>query len=154
MHTTRTYYKHLYQALTKLAKNNVELVDILTIGDTKPEFLNIVHPEERQILLDAVKQNQDNVAAIYLQVKSSHKLRNEHKGSSAWYRIGASVLIDDELTKKLANAEELEDAIDLLQNLLYMHPELISFDGEAYSPEGCVYLKGIEGEYKYADYEH
>ena len=63
-------------------------------------------------------------------------------------------MIDDELTQKLANSEELEDAIDLLQNLLYTHPELISFDGEAYSPEGCVYLKGIEGEYKYADYEH
>lgn len=153
MHTTITYYSILYKGLGKLTKENVQLKDILSINDKEPEFLNLVHPEEREVLLDAVKRNQDNLASIYLKVKSAQKLR-KHKGSSAWYRIGASVMIDDELTQKLANSEELEDAIDLLQNLLYTHPELISFDGEAYSPEGCLYLKGIEGEYKYADYEH
>lgn len=153
MHTTRTYYERLYRGLKKLAKNKIQLVDILTIDESEPEFLELIHPEEREVLLDAIKRNQDNIAAIYLKVKSAQRLRN-NKGSSAWYRIGASILIDDELTQKLANAEELEDSIDLLQNLLYMNPELISFDGEAYSPEGCVYLKGIEGEYKYADYEH
>ena len=91
-----------------------------------------------------------------MKVKSAQRLRN-HKaseGSSAWYRIGASILINDELTQKLANAEEIEDSINLLKNLLFMHPELISFDGEAYSPEGCVNLKGIKGEYKFYDYEH
>lgn len=153
MHTTITYYSHLYKALSKLEKNKIRLVDILTIDESEPEFLELIHPEEREVLLDAIKRNQDNVAAIYLKVKSAQRLRN-HKGSSAWYHIGASVLINDELTQKLANAEELEDAIDLLQNLLFMHPELISFDGEYYSPEGCVYLKGIEDEYKFADYEH
>lgn len=153
MHTTRTYYEKLYRGLSKLAKNKIRLVDILTIDESEPEFLELIHPEERKVLLDAIQRNQDNVAAIYLQVKADNNYR-KHKGSSAWYRIGASVMIDDELTQKLANSEELEDAIDLLQNLLYTHPELISFDGEAYSPEGCVYLKGIEGEYKFADYEH
>lgn len=153
MHTTITYYSHLYKALGKLTKYKIRLVDILTIDESEPKFLELIHPEEREVLLDAIERNQDNVAAIYLKVKSSQRLRN-HKGSSAWYRIGASVLIDDKLTQKLANSEELEDAIDLLQNLLYMHPELISFDGEAYSPEGCVYLKEIEGEYKFYDYEH
>ena len=153
MHTTRTYYEKLYKGLSKLAKNKIQLVDILTINESEPEFLELIHSDEREVLLDAIQRNQDNLASIYLQVKSSYKLR-EHKASSAWYRIGASVLIDDELTQKLFNAEELQDSIDLLQNLLYMHPELISFDGEAYSPEGCVYLKGIEGEYKFADYEH
>ena len=153
MHTTRTYYERLYRGLKKLAKNKIQLVDILTIDESQPEFLELIHSEEREVLLDAIQRNQDNVSAIYLQVKADNNYR-KHKGSSAWYRIGASILIDDELTQKLANAEELEDSIDLLQNLLYMHPELISFDGEAYSPEGCVYLKGIEGEYKFADYEH
>lgn len=153
MHTTRTYYERLYRGLTKLTKNKIQLVDILTIDESQNEFLELIHSEELEVLLDAIQRNQDNVAAIYLQVKADNNYR-KHKGSSAWYRIGASIIINDELTQKLANAEELEDAIDLLQNLLYMHPELISFDGEAYSPEGCVYLKGIEGEYKYADYEH
>lgn len=153
MHTTRTYYKQLRQGLTKLIQSKIQLVDILTIDESQPDFLNLIHPEERNVLLDAIQRNQDNVASIYLQVKADNNYRN-HKSSSAWYRIGASILIDDELTQKLANAEELEDSIDLLQNLLYMHPELISFDDEAYSPEGCVYLKGIEGEYKFADYEH
>lgn len=156
MHTTITYYSHLYKALGKLTKNDIHLVNILSIKDNEPDFLNLIHSEERNVLLDAIKRNQNNLAAIYLKVKSAQRLRN-HKaseGSSAWYRIGASILIDNELTQKLANAEELEDSIDLLQNLLYMHPELISFDGEAYSPEGCVYIKGIEGEYKFADYEH
>ena len=153
MHTTRTYYERLYRGLKKLAKNKIQLVDILTIDESQPEFLELIHSEEREVLLDAIQRNQDNVASIYLQVKADNNYRN-HKGSSAWYRIGASVLIDDELTQKLTNAEELEDAIDLLQNLLFMHPELISFDGEYYSPEGCVYLKGIEDEYKFADYEH
>ena len=153
MHTTRTYYEKLYRGLTKLAKNKIQLVDILTIDKSQHKFLSLIHPEERDVLLDAIQRNQDNVASIYLQVKADNNYR-KHKGSSAWYRIGASVIIDDELTQKLANAEELEDSIDLLQNLLYMHPELISFDGEYYSPGGCVYLKGIEGEYKFADYEH
>lgn len=153
MHTTRTYYERLYRGLKKLVKNKIQLVDILTIDESQPEFLELIHSEEREVLLDAIDRNQDNVSAIYLQVKADNNYR-KHKGSSAWYRIGASIIINDELTQKLANAEELEDAINLLQNLLYMHPELISFDGEAYSPEGCVYLKGIEGEYKYTDYEH
>lgn len=153
MHTTRTYYDKLYRGLSKLAKNKIQLVDILTIDESQNEFLELIHSEELEVLLDAIQRNQDNVAAIYLQVKADNNYR-KHKGSSAWYRIGASIIINDELTQKLANAEELEDAIDLLQNLLYMHPELISFDGEAYSPEGCVYLKGIEGEYKFYDYEH
>lgn len=153
MHTTITYYSHLYKALGKLAKHNIQLIDILTIDESEPEFLRMIHPEEREVLLDAINRNQDNVSAIYLKVKSAQRLRN-HKGSSAWYRIGASVIIDDELTQKLAKAEELEDSIDLLQNLLFMHPELISFDGESYSPEGCVNLVGIEGEYKFYDYEH
>lgn len=153
MHTTRTYYERLYRGLKKLAKNKIQLVDILTIDESQPEFLELIHSEEREVLLDAIQRNQDNVSAIYLQVKADNNYR-KHKGSSAWYRIGASIIINDELTQKLANAEELEDAIDLLQNLLYMHPELISFDGEAYSPEGCVYLKGIDGEYKFQDYEH
>ena len=153
MHTTRTYYEKLYKGLRKLTKNKIQLVDILTIDKSEPEFLGLIHPEEHQVLLDAIKRNQDNVASIYLQVKADNNYR-KHEGSSTWYRIGASIIIDDKLTQKLANAEELEDSIDLLQNLLFMHPELISFDGEAYSPEGCVYLKGIEGEYKYADYDH
>ena len=156
MHTTITYYSHLYKALGKLAKNDIHLVNILSIKDNEPDFLNLIHPEERNVLLDAIKRNQDNLAAIYLKVKSAQRLRN-HKaseGSSAWYRIGASILIDNELTQKLANAEELEDSIDLLQNLLYMHPELISFNGETYSPEGCIELKGIESQYKFYDHEH
>lgn len=153
MHTTITYYSHLYKALGKLAKHNIQLIDILTIDESEPEFLRMIHPEEREVLLDTINRNQDNVSAIYLKVKSAQRLRN-HKGSSAWYRIGASVIIDDELTQKLAKAEELEDSIDLLQNVLFMHPELISFDGESYSPEGCVNLVGIEGEYKFYDYEH
>lgn len=153
MHTTITYYSHLYKTLGKLSKYNIQLIDILTIDESEPEFLRMIHPEEREVLLDAIKRNQDNVAAIYLKVKSAQRLRN-HKGSSAWYRIGASILIDDKLTQELANAEEHQDCVDLLQGLIFMHPELISFDGEYYSPEGCVYLKGIEGEYKFADYEH
>ena len=153
MHTTITYYSILYKGLGKLTKENVQLKDILSINDKEPEFLNLVHPEEREVLLDAVKRNQDNLASIYLKVKSAQKLR-KHKGSSAWYRIGASILIDNELTQKLANVEEHQDCLDLLQGLIFMHPELISFDGEAYSPEGCVYLKGIDGEYKFQDYEH
>lgn len=153
MHTTITYYSHLYKALGKLAKHNIQLIDILTIDESEPEFLRMIHPEECEVLLDAINRNQDNVSAIYLKVKSAQRLRN-HKGSSAWYRIGASVIIDDELTQKLTKAEELEDSIGLLQNLLFMHPELISFDGESYSPEGCVNLVGIEGEYKFYDYEH
>ena len=153
MHTTKTYYEKLYKGLRKLAKNKIQLVNILKIDESQPEFLEIIHHEERDVLLDAINRNQDNVAAIYLQVKADNNYR-KHKGSSAWYRIGASVMIDDELTQKLANAEELEDSIDLLQNLLYTHPELISFDGESYSPEGCVNLKGIEGEYKFYDYKH
>ena len=153
MHTTITYYSNLYKALGKLTKHNIQLIDILTIDESEPEFLRIIHPEEREVLLDAINRNQDNVSAIYLKVKSAQRLRN-HKGSSAWYRIGASIIINDELTQKLANAEEFEDTIDLLQNLLYMHPELISFDGESYSPEGCVDLKGIDDEYKFYNYEH
>jgi hypothetical protein len=153
MHTTITYYSHLYKALGKLAKHNIQLIDILKIDESEPEFLRIIHPEEREILLNAINRNQDNVSAIYLKVKSAQRIRN-HKGSSAWYRLGASILIDDKLTKKLANAEELDDCVDLLQGLIFMHPELISFDGEYYSPEGCVNLKGIEGEYKFYDYEH
>ena len=153
MHTTKTYYEKLYRGLTKLAKNKIQLVDILTIDKSQPEFLSLIHPEERDVLLDAIQRNQDNVASIYLQVKADNNYR-KHKGSSAWYRIGASIIIDEELTQKLANAEEHQDCVDLLQGLIFMHPELISFDGEYYSPEGCVYLKGIEGEYKYADYEH
>lgn len=136
-----------------MSKYNIQLIDILTIDESETEFLRMIHPEEREVLLDAIKRNQDNVAAIYLKVKSAQRLRN-HKGSSAWYRIGASILIDDKLTQELANAEEHQDCVDLLQGLIFMHPELISFDGEYYSPEGCVYLKGIEGEYKFADYEH
>ena len=156
MHTTITYYSHLYKALGKLAKNDIQLINILSIQDNEPEFLNLIHSEERNVLLDAIKRNQDNLAAIYLKVKSAQRLRNHQasEGSSAWYRIGASIIIDDKLTKQLANAEELEDSIDLLENLLFMHPELISFDGESYSPEGCVNLKGIEGEYKFYNYEH
>lgn len=153
MHTTKTYYKKLYRGLKKLAKNKIQLVDILTIDESQPEFLELIHFEEREVLLDAIDRNQDNVAAIYLQVKADNNYR-KHKGSSAWYRIGASVIIDDELTQKLATAEELEDSIELLQTHLFMHPELISFDGESYSPEGCVDLKGIEGEYKFYNYEH
>ena len=153
MHTTRTYYEKLYKGLKKLAKNKIQLVDILTINESEPEFLKLIHFEEREVLLDAINRNQDNVAAIYLQVKSDNNYR-KHKGSSAWYRIGASVIIDDELTQKLATAEELEDSIELLQTHLFMHPELISFDGETYSPESCVDLVGIEGEYKFYDYEH
>lgn len=153
MHTTITYYSILYKGLGKLTKENVQLKDILSINDKEPEFLNLVHPEEREVLLDAVKRNQDNLASIYLKVKSAQKLR-KHKGSSAWYRIGASILIDDELTQKLANVEEHQDCVDLLQGLIFMHPELISFNDEYYSPEGCVYLKGLDGEYKFQDYEH
>ena len=153
MHTTITYYSHLYKALGKLTKYKIRLVDILTIDESEPEFLELIHPEEREILLDAIERNQDNVAAIYLKVKSAQRLR-DHKGSSAWYRIGASILIDDKLTQKLANAEEHQDCVDLLQGLLFMHPELISFDGEYYSPEGCVYLKRIDREYKFQDCEH
>lgn len=153
MHTTITYYSHLYKALGELTKYKIRLVDILTIDESEPEFLELIHPEEREVLLDAIERNQDNVAAIYLKVKSAQKLRN-HKGSSAWYRIGASILIDDKLTQKLANAEEHQDCVDLLQGLIFMHPELISFDGEYYSPEGCVDLKEIEGKYKFYDYEH
>ena len=153
MHTTITYYSHLYKALGKLTKYKIRLVDILTIDESEPEFLELIHPEEREILLDAIERNQDNVAAIYLKLKSAQRLR-DHKGSSAWYRIGASILIDDKLTQELANAEEHQDCVDLLQGLLFMHPELISFDGESYSPEGCVDLVGIEGKYKFYDYEH
>ena len=152
METNTNYYHNLYNGLRNLVQHKIELVDILTI-DGEPEWLDHLSQEEMEVILDAIQRNQDNVAAIYLKVKSSQKLRN-HKGSSAWYRLGASILIDDELTQKLANAEELEDCVDLLQGLIFMHPELISFDGEYYSPEGCVDLKGIEGEYKFYDYEH
>lgn len=153
MHTTITYYSHLYKDLGKLAKHNIQLIDILTINESEPEFLRMIHPEEHEILLDAIERNQDNVAAIYLKVKSAQRLRN-HKGSSAWYRIGASILIDDKLTQELANAEEHQDCVDLLQGLIFMHPELISFDGEYYSPKGCIELKGIESQYKFYDHEH
>ena len=81
MHTTITYYSILYKGLGKLTKENVQLKDILSINDKEPEFLNLVHPEEREVLLDAVKRNQDNLASIYLKVKSAQKLR-KHKGSS------------------------------------------------------------------------
>ena len=156
MHTTITYYSHLYKALGKLAKNDIQLVNILSIKDNEPDFLNLIHPEERDVLLDAIKRNQDNLAAIYLKVKSAQRLRNHQasEGSSAWYRIGASILINDKLTQELANAEEHQECVDLLQRLIFMHPELISFDGESYSPESCVNLKGIKGEYKFYDYEH
>ena len=153
MHTTRTYYEKLYKGLKKLAKNKIQLVDILTIDESEPEFLKLIHFEEREVLLDAINRNQDNVAAIYLQVKSDNNYR-KHKGSSAWYRIGASIIIDEELTQKLANSEDVDDSSCLLQNLLFEHPELIHFDGENYSPEGCVDLVGIKGEYKFYDYEH
>ena len=153
MHKTRTYYERLYKGLKKLVKAKIQLVDILTIEESQTEFLELIHSEEREVLLDAIQRNQDNVAAIYLQVKADNNYR-KHKGSSAWYRIGASVIVDDELTQKLATAEELEDSIELLQTHLFMHPELISFDGESYSPEGCVDLIGIEGEYKFYNYEH
>ena len=153
MHTTRTYYERLYRGLKKLAKNKIQLVDILTIDESQPEFLELIHSEELEVLLDAIQRNQDNVAAIYLKVKA-HNNFSKHKGSSALYRLGASIIIDEELTQKLANAEDVDDSSCLLQNLIFEHPELIHFDGEDYSPEGCVDLVGIEGEYKFYDYEH
>ena len=57
MHTTITYYSHLYKALSKLAKNKIRLVDILTIDESEPEFLELIHPEEREVLLNAIKRN-------------------------------------------------------------------------------------------------
>ena len=57
MHTTITYYSHLYKALEKLAKNDIQLVNILSIKDNEPDFLNLIHPEERNVLLDAIKRN-------------------------------------------------------------------------------------------------
>ena len=66
MHTTRTYYERLYRGLKKLAKNKIQLVDILTIDESQPEFLELIHSEEREVLLDAIQRNQDNVSAIKL----------------------------------------------------------------------------------------
>ena len=57
MHTTITYYSHLYKALGKLTKYKIRLVDILTIDESEPEFLELIHPEEREILLDAIERN-------------------------------------------------------------------------------------------------
>ena len=152
METNTNYYRNLYNGLRNLVQHKIELVDILII-DGEPEWLDHLDQTELEVLLDAIQRNQDNVAAIYLKLKA-HNNFSKHKGSSAWYRLGASIIIDDELNQKLANAEDVDDSSCLLQNLIFEHPELIHFDGEAYSPEGCVYLKGIEGEYKFADYEH
>lgn len=152
MKTNTNYYHNLYNGLRNLVQHKIELVDILTI-DGEPEWLDHLSQEELEVLLDTIKRNQDNVAAIYLKVKA-HNNFSKHKGSSAWYRLGASIIIDDELTQKLANAEDVDDSSCLLQNLIFEHPELIHFDGEDYSPEGCVDLVGIKGEYKFYDYEH
>ena len=151
MEKNTNYYRNLYNGLKNLVQHKIELVDILTIDD-EPEWLDHLSQEELEVLLDAIQRNQDNVASIYLKVKA-HNNFSKHKGSSAWYRLGASIITDEELTQKLANAEELEDCVDLLQGLIFMHPELISFDGEYYSPEGCIDLKGIEGEYKFYNYQ-
>ena len=152
MKTNTNYYHNLYNVLRNLVQHKIELVDILTI-DGEPEWLDHLSQEELEVLLDAIQRNQDNVAAIYLKIKA-HNNFSKHKGSSAWYRLGASVIINNELTQKLANAEDVDDSSCLLQKLLFEHPELIHFDGENYSPEGCVDLVGIEGEYKFYDYEH
>lgn len=152
MQTHTNYYHNLYNGLRNLAQHKIELVDILTI-DGELEWLDHLSQEEREVLLDAIQSNQDNVAAIYLRVKA-HNNFFKHRGSSAWYRLGASIIINEELTQKLANNEDVDDSSCLLQNLLFEHPELIHFDGEDYSPEGCVDLVGIEGEYKFYDYEH
>lgn len=152
MEKNTNYYHNLYNGLRNLVQHKIELVDILTIDD-EPEWLDHLSQEELEVLLDAIQRNQDNVASIYLKVKA-HNNFSKHKGSSAWYRLGAYIIIDEELTQKLANSEDVDDSSCLLQNLLFEHPELIHFDGEDYSPEGCVDLVGIEGEYKFYDYEH
>ena len=152
MEKNTNYYRNLYNGLRNLVQHKIELVDILII-DGEPEWLDHLDQTELEVLLDAIEQNQDNVAAIYLKVKA-HNRFSKHRGSSAWYRLGASIIIDEKLTQKLANAEDVDDSSCLLQNLIFEHPELIHFEGEDYSPEGCVDLVGIEGNYKFYDYEH
>lgn len=96
METNTNYYNNLYNGLRNLVQHKIELIDILTING-EPKWLDHLNQKEHDDLLDAIQRNKDNVAAIYLKVKA-HDNFYKHKGSSAWYRLGASITIDKELT--------------------------------------------------------
>lgn len=155
--TTEELYK-LQNLLQKLIQTGVSLEDILVNGSSG------VHIEyiDKDCLIDkALTADPDNVAALYLQEKATFLYQNTKKSnkwyriSTAWYRIGATIMLPQDIHDKLANSNSLSENSDILLNYMKTHPEnIVLFDGETYSPEGCVELVGLGEDYKFYNEEH
>lgn len=148
--TTEELYK-LQTILQKLIQTGVSLEDILVNGSSG---VHIEYIDKDYLIDKALTANSDNVAALYLQEKATFLYRNT-KTSTAWYRIGATIMLPRDIHDKLANSNSLSENSDTLLTYIKTHPEsIVLFDGETYSPEWCIELVGLGEDYKFYNEEH
>ena len=64
-------------------------------------------------------------------------------------------MLTQEIHDKLVSSNSLQQNSDTLTNYMRTHPEnIVLFDGETYSPEWCIELKGLGEDYKFYNDEH
>lgn len=142
---------NLQTILQKLIQTGVSLEDILVNGSSG---VHIEYIDKNCLIDKALTVDPDNVAALYLQEKATFRYRNTQT-STAWYRIGATIMLTQEIHDKLASSNSLQQNSDTLTNYMRTHPEnIVLFDGETYSPEWCIELKGLGEDYKFYNDEH
>lgn len=148
--TTEELYK-LQTILQKLIQTGVSLEDILVNGSSG---VHIEYIDTDYLIDKALTAGPDNVAALYLQEKATFRYRNTQT-STAWYRIGATIMLTQEIHDKLVSSNSLQQNSDTLTNYMRTHPEnIVLFDGETYFPEWCIELKGLGEDYKFYNDEH
>ena len=107
--TTEELY-NLQTILQKLIQTGVSLEDILVNGSSG------VHIEyiDKDCLIDkALTDDPDNVAALYLQEKATFRYRNTQT-STAWYRIGATIMLPQDIHDQLVSSNSLQQNSDTL----------------------------------------
>ena len=107
--TTEELYK-LQTILQKLIQTGVSLEDIL-VNDSSGVHIEYI---DKDYLIDkALTEDPDNVAALYLQEKSTFRYRNTQT-STAWYRIGATIMLPQDIHDQLVSSNSLQQNSDTL----------------------------------------
>ena len=107
--TTEELY-NLQTILQKLIQTGVSLEDILVNGSSG---IHIEYIDKDCLIDKALTADPDNVAALYLQEKATFRYRNTTT-STAWYRIGATVMLTQEIHDQLVSSNSLQQNSDTL----------------------------------------
>lgn len=103
--------------------------------------VNTSHFREVVDLLEKARiETPERLAVMYNQLKLKKEFKNDMP--SAWYRVGATIQIPLDMAADIVEHNDADYTTGVIHRYLKENPHVIRFDGEAYSPEDCIYIEG------------